>query len=401
MDMFTYNSSKTPIMKPIISFVLIYLVPTFLDAQIHTSTVEGYLEVYHPQDTSSMYIGKLAGKTVDVPSLRSNTIVGNRAGKGITTGEANSFFGNAAGFSNSIGIANSFFGNAAGFTNGTGNGNSFFGWGAGSNLTGSSNVCIGVNAGPTFGNGNLNSRLYIDNQVSNSPLIYGEFDNDIVQINGELVMGNTNHFADGDDGLIRSSSAPGSDLFLVANDAVIIEIGDRAFQDGSFEIWNQTNADVLLDLNEIGELGIKTLASGGNVDLYWNTMTGKLSTSSSSLRYKSDITSYKSGLKILSALRPVTFRWREFGEEDLGLIAEEVAQVEPLLVTYNTNGQVEGVKYDQISVVIINALKEQETQIKHLKSENKARQELIEDLRQRLARLEELILSSSSITEEE
>ena len=47
----------------------------------------------------------------------------------------------------------------------------------------------------------------------------------------------------------------------------------------------------------------------------------------------------------------------------LGLIAEEVAEIEPLLVTHNGNGKIEGVKYDQIGMVLINAVKEQQAQI--------------------------------------
>jgi hypothetical protein len=56
---------------------------------------------------------------------------------------------------------------------------------------------------------------------------------------------------------------------------------------------------------------------------------------------------------------------------DLGLVAEEVAAVEPLLTTTNVNGEVEGVKYDRIGVVLINVVREQqktiEVQISRLK----------------------------------
>ena len=48
---------------------------------------------------------------------------------------------------------------------------------------------------------------------------------------------------------------------------------------------------------------------------------------------------------------------------DLGLVAEEVAAVEPLLTTTNDKGQVEGVKYDRVGVVAINAIKEQQDQL--------------------------------------
>ncbi len=54
---------------------------------------------------------------------------------------------------------------------------------------------------------------------------------------------------------------------------------------------------------------------------------------------------------------------------DLGLGAEDVAAIEPLLVTYNDKGQVEGVKYDRIGVVLINAVREQQAQIESQKAD--------------------------------
>ena len=47
---------------------------------------------------------------------------------------------------------------------------------------GSNNVIIGANAASA--SGTLNNKLYIENSNSSSPLIYGEFDNDILRVNG-------------------------------------------------------------------------------------------------------------------------------------------------------------------------------------------------------------------------
>jgi hypothetical protein len=64
---------------------------------------------------------------------------------------------------------------------GTGSDNVILGSGAGYN--GSGNVLIGRNAGNTA---TLNNKLYIENSNSTTPLIYGEFDNDILRVNGTL-----------------------------------------------------------------------------------------------------------------------------------------------------------------------------------------------------------------------
>jgi hypothetical protein len=44
--------------------------------------------------------------------------------------------------------------------------------------------------------------------------------------------------------------------------------------------------------------------------------------------------------------------------------------VEPLLVTHNNKGEIEGVKYDRITVALINGMKEQQEQIKTLQALN-------------------------------
>jgi hypothetical protein len=56
----------------------------------------------------------------------------------------------------------------------------------------------------------------------------------------------------------------------------------------------------------------------------------------------------------------VEFTWKgDESDRDFGFVAEEVESIDPLLVTYNAQGQVEGVKYKQITAVLVNALKEQ------------------------------------------
>lgn len=56
-------------------------------------------------------------------------------------------------------------------------------------------------------------------------------------------------------------------------------------------------------------------------------------------------------------MRPVTFKWKGRDENDLGLIAEEVEKINPLFVTYE-RGQIEGVKYPQLTAVLVSAVKE-------------------------------------------
>ncbi len=69
-----------------------------------------------------------------------------------------------------------------------GNNNVAIGLGAGySNVSGSNNIFLGVQAGY---NETGRNKLYIENSNSATPLIYGEFDNDLLRINGTLDINN-------------------------------------------------------------------------------------------------------------------------------------------------------------------------------------------------------------------
>ena len=72
---------------------------------------------------------------------------------------------------------------------------------------------------------------------------------------------------------------------------------------------------------------------------------------------------------------------------DVGFGAEDVARIDPLFVTYNDKGEIEGVKYDRIGAVAINTIKEQQAEIDSLKSQVVA----LDSLKQQLAALKALL----------
>ena len=72
---------------------------------------------------------------------------------------------------------------------------------------------------------------------------------------------------------------------------------------------------------------------------------------------------------MLNSFNPITFTWRQDGKRDLGLSAEDVAEVEPLLVTRNAHGEVEDVKHENMLAVFINAFKQQQQQIERQQAE--------------------------------
>jgi hypothetical protein len=141
-----------------------------------------------------------------------------------------------------------------------------------------------------------------------------------------------------------------------------------------------------LDVN--GIISFSQLGAAGSTALCLNN-SNQISSCSSSLRYKTNVADFFGGLSLINRLRPVTFDWKESKAHDLGLVAEEVAEVEPLLVLHDRKGEIEGVKYDRLNVVLINAIKEQQAQIKSQAEALAALQKENLEMKRRLASLEQ------------
>jgi hypothetical protein len=92
--------------------------------------------------------------------------------------------------------------------------------------------------------------------------------------------------------------------------------------------------------------------------------SGQLGTVASSERFKKDIASMQKTSEALPALRPVTFHYRtDAGNTpQFGLIAEEVAKINPALVLPDKEGKPYTVRYDAVNAMLLNEfLKEHRT----------------------------------------
>jgi predicted ribosome quality control (RQC) complex YloA/Tae2 family protein len=83
---------------------------------------------------------------------------------------------------------------------------------------------------------------------------------------------------------------------------------------------------------------------------------GQLGTVSSSRRFKKDIKSMDKASEAILALNPVTFHYKTGagGTLQFGLIAEEVAAVNPDLVVRDNNGEIYTVRYDAVNAMLLN-----------------------------------------------
>ncbi len=121
-------------------------------------------------------------------------------------------------------------------------------------------------------------------------------------------------------------------------------------------------------LEVAGLLRVETLGSAGSTALCRNFIN-QIATCSSSLRYKRDVAAFDGGLDVLGRLRPISFTWKDGGARDLGFGAEDVAAIDSRLAVFNDDGTVEGVKYDRLTTVLVNAVKELEALVRSLREE--------------------------------
>jgi len=84
--------------------------------------------------------------------------------------------------------------------------------------------------------------------------------------------------------------------------------------------------------------------------------SGKLGTAASSRRFKRDIKAMDKASEAIHSLKPVTFHYRGDSKDTpcFGLIAEEVAAVNPDLVVRNKEGDPYTVRYDQVNAMLLN-----------------------------------------------
>ena len=107
--------------------------------------------------------------------------------------------------------------------------------------------------------------------------------------------------------------------------------------------------------------------------------SGQLGVAVSSERFKDEIKPMDKASEAILALQPVTFRYKKSIDPDgvpqFGLVAEEVAKVNPDLVARDAKGEVYTVRYEAVNAMLLNEFlkehhknEEQEKTIAELKS---------------------------------
>ena len=175
--------------------------------------------------------------------------------------------------------------------------------------------------------------------------------------------------------------------FGTGADAEAYHTGSHFYIDndaGNMYIRNNVAGDVGGDIYIMphdNENGI-VIQDDGEVQLYYDnaeklntysagvTVTGTCNATdfntTSDRTLKTNVETLEGSLDAVKAMRGVSFDWIDNGQSNIGVIAQEIEEVIPNAVNTNEDG-VKSVKYGNLVGVLIEAIKEQQTQIDELK----------------------------------
>jgi len=307
-----------------------------------------------------------------------NTATGFAALYHDTTGNSNTASGYQALFSNTVGVNNTAVGYQALFANqwpdpGYGTDNTACGFQAlHDNTKGYYNTAYGVQAlyYNTLGNNNTACGVYALLQNMSSDNTAFGFEALRFNTAGDLNTGtgiralyaNTighNNTAVGYAALGANTTgsfntalgqAAGHNITTGSNN---IDIGNQGSSDDSGTI---RIGDVLHSATYIAGIAGQTVGGGGSTCYVDNA--GKLGVFLSARRFKTDIADMGAVSDALLALRPVTFHYKpeldKTGIPQFGLVAEEVAEVNPDLVTHDPKGDISTVRYEAVNAMLLN-----------------------------------------------
>jgi len=296
-------------------------------------------------------------------ALGSNTVGGSNVGVGYEAlysnvgdssgdGSYNTAVGTQALYSNTTGFGNVASGEQALYSNTTGYDNVASGYGAlYANTTGLLNTAVGLSA---LG---LNTTGYDNTAVGENALGLNTTGFDLSCVGYGCGID-----ADG----LSNATAIGAHARVGASNSLVLGgAGQYAVKVG---IGTTTPSNVF------------TVAQGAGhpVSDSWETY--------SSRRWKTNIRTLPNALAQVQQLRGVSYDLKDSGRHEIGVIAEEVGAVVPELVSYEANGKdARSVDYARLTALLIEATKQQQREIRDLKSELRATRQSVQKVRAQLA----------------
>ena len=349
------------------------------------NTAVGWYSLF--SDTNGGFNTAVGAGTLLFNNADSNTAVGTAALLLNTAGVQNTAIGTTALLNNTIGYSNTAIGADALFSNTEGRLNTAVGEGALlSNNTGQLNTAIAASALARNTTGENNTAVgyaaLLGNTTGDTNTAVGSFalnSNDTGNGNSAiganaLAINTTGEFntAIGYEALSQNTG--------VANTAVGWRAGINN-TGGSVNIYigNEGGGPNESNVMRLGRRGdAPTLYTyiagifGTNVSgtTVYIDSDGQLGTVNSSRRFKHDIKPMDKASEAILSLKPVTFQYNRDtkASPQFGLIAEEVAEVNPNLIVRDNNGEIYTVRYDAVNAMLLNEFLKEHRKVETLQA---------------------------------
>ena len=303
------------------------------------NTADGYLALFF--NTSGRY----------------NTATGAQALYGNTTGVANTANGIVALLHNTSGGDNTATGYGALYSNTTASHNTATGNQAlYSNTTGAHNTASGDAALYSNTTGSFNTATGYQALLHNATGSYNTASGEAALLNNTTGYNNmANGFL-----ALQSNTTGNNNIALGPGAGINLTTGDENIDIGNPGVAGES-ATIRIGFSLqtatfIAGIAGQTVGAGGTTCYVDND--GKLGVFLSARRFKTDIADMGAASEALLALRPVTFHYTpeldKTGTPQFGLVAEEVAKVNPDLVTHDAKGDLYTVRYEAVNAMLLN-----------------------------------------------
>jgi len=325
------------------------------------------------QGPTDLFLGTNAGNP-GVSTGIFDTAIGVNSMAALTSGNTNTGLGYNSLLSCTIGSANTALGAFSQNDSTTGTANTSVGAGSlPSNINGAGNTVVGASAMSYNTSGSNNVAVGLDALF----LSTGDFNTAV----GTNALGGTTGTRN-----IGLGLGAGMNIGSGSNN---IDIGNLApgNESDTIRIGSTQTASFLAGVSGV------TVSSGVQVYIDSN---GQLGTLTSSARFKEDVADMAGASHLVMQLRPVTFRYKapyDDGSHRLqyGLIAEEVAKVDPELVQFDGKGQAQTVRYHVVNMMLLNEVQRQEAELTKQTAELDQQKQLLAEQEARLQKLEALL----------
>lgn len=149
-------------------------------------------------------------------------------------------------------------------------------------------------------------------------------------------------------------------------------VAGNGFYIGVSKTSGAANTQFIIDEDGNVGIGLPGTKPGNILTIVQGSATDPIAdawTTYSSKRWKTNIQPIENALDKVQRLRGVTFDWKKDGKHDIGLVAEEVGQVIPEVVAFESNKKdAKSVDYSRLVALLIEAVKAQQKEIEMLKS---------------------------------